>query len=371
MALPVNVRDLMNIGNQLQTERERMLGIAVVVEADAPDPLLIELEAALKPRTARVDVTVSVAGAESVRLKNSTDAVIVLLGSGSLDVQAVIAEARERAMPVVTLALTGVTSATAAMLHVPLDDFLEDDDAAHLVRVELAERLSDHLQNKRLALAANFDFMRAAVAGEYVRATSWQNALIGGVTIIPGADMPLMTGNQAKMVLQIAAAYGQKLDSERARELAAVVGGGFALRAVARQLLDFIPGFGWALKAGVGYSGTLAMGRAAIAYFEQGADVSTLVARLEAGALGVTEKVLPRIERPRRRLMPRRLRSLRSKSAEETAPYAEAASETVPGVPAALQPPAGPAGALHAPDGPAAQLEPPVSPSPDDEGAGA
>ena len=77
-----------------------------------------------------------------------------------------------------------------------------------------------------------------------------------------------MTLNQAKMLLQIAAAYGQPMAVERVKELAAVVGGAFACRAVARQLVAFVPAFGWAIKAAIGYTGTLAMGRAAVEYFE-------------------------------------------------------------------------------------------------------
>ena len=87
-----------------------------------------------------------------------------------------------------------------------------------------------------------------------------------------------MTLNQAKMVLQIAAAYGQPLTVERARELAAVVGGGFACRAAARQLVGVVPALGWAIKAGIGYAGTAAMGRAAIEYFEHGGSVAGIAA---------------------------------------------------------------------------------------------
>ena len=68
----------------------------------------------------------------------------------------------------------------------------------------------------------------------------------------------------------IAAAYGESLSTERIKELACVVAGGFACRAVARQLVGVVPALGWAVKAGIGYSGTYAMGRAAIAYFEDG-----------------------------------------------------------------------------------------------------
>ena len=82
--------------------------------------------------------------------------------------------------------------------------------------------------------------------------------------------MPIMTANQAKLALDIAAVYGQDLSAWRVPELAAVVGGGFAYRAAARQLLGLIPGIGVAIKAGMGYAGTLTTGVALRARFEMG-----------------------------------------------------------------------------------------------------
>jgi uncharacterized protein (DUF697 family) len=120
------------------------------------------------------------------------------------------------------------------------------------------------------------------VAEDAVRTTAVQNALVGTVAIVPGADMPLMTANQAKMIMQIAAAYGEPLTAARLRELAAVVGGGFALRTVARQLLTVVPVLGWAIKGGIGYAGTLAMGKLAIQYFEDGADLTGVLQGLKA-----------------------------------------------------------------------------------------
>ncbi|MDZ4063587.1 MAG: hypothetical protein U1E22_02870, partial [Coriobacteriia bacterium] len=124
------------------------------------------------------------------------------------------------------------------------------------------------------------------------------NGLIGAVAVIPGADMPLMTANQTKMLLQIAAAYGEKLGVERWRELAAVVGGGFVMRGVARQFLSFVPGFGWAVKGGIGASGTLAMGYAAVSYFEGSVDISGLTERFERVKGQVTESLRERVLRP-------------------------------------------------------------------------
>jgi uncharacterized protein (DUF697 family) len=96
--------------------------------------------------------------------------------------------------------------------------------------------------------------------------------------------MPLMTMNQGRMLLQIAAAYGQPLDTERIKELGAVVAGGFLFRTFARELVGLIPGFGWAVKGGIAYSGTIAMGTAAIEYFEDGADLGGVVKALSERA---------------------------------------------------------------------------------------
>ena len=110
--------------------------------------------------------------------------------------------------------------------------------------------------------------MRRPLSLDAVRATSVQNAGVGVVVFIPGADMPIMTLNQAKMLLQIAAAYGQPLSAERIKELAAVVGGAFLFRNIARTAVGVVPVLGWAIKGAVGFAGTEAMGHAAIEYFE-------------------------------------------------------------------------------------------------------
>ena len=128
-------------------------------------------------------------------------------------------------------------------------------------------------RDKKLAFALAFPFVRRPLSLDAVRATAIQNAGVGVVVFIPGADMPIMTLNQAKMLLQIAAAYGQPLSAERIKELAAVVGGAFLFRNIARTAVGVVPVLGWAIKGAVGFAGTEAMGRAAIEYFEAGGDI--------------------------------------------------------------------------------------------------
>jgi uncharacterized protein (DUF697 family) len=135
---------------------------------------------------------------------------------------------------------------------------------------ELASRIVRAMDEDYLvALAKGYPPFRRAVSEEIVRNNARQNAVVGALPI-PGADMPVMTANQARMVLNIAAAYGEDLSMDRAKELLGVLAAGFGLRALSRQAVKFVPVGGWAAAAVIGYSGTVAMGRATILYFERG-----------------------------------------------------------------------------------------------------
>lgn len=138
------------------------------------------------------------------------------------------------------------------------------------VEDELVPKIVDAIGDKDLALATSLPICRSCVADGIIKRTAWQNGLIGGVTFLPGMDMPVLTANQAKMVLRLAAAYDQEITPARAKELLFVVGSGYTFRTIARQLLDFVPGPGWVIKGGVAYGGTMALGKAAKKYFELG-----------------------------------------------------------------------------------------------------
>jgi uncharacterized protein (DUF697 family) len=132
----------------------------------------------------------------------------------------------------------------------------------------LAEAVAEAADDAAVALAAQLPVLRKEACRQVIRRTSRQNAVVGCLFIIPGADMPVMTLNEARMILRIAAAHGETVGTDRALELLGVIGSGFGFRAAARQLLDFMPGPGWVVKGGVAWSGTRALGEAARAYFD-------------------------------------------------------------------------------------------------------
>ena len=134
----------------------------------------------------------------------------------------------------------------------------------------LAPRVVKALDDDYLvALAKGYPALRRAVCEEIIRQNARQNAVVG-LLPIPGADMPVMTANQARMVLKIAAAHDVELSFQRARELLGVLAAGFGLRALTRQVVKVVPVGGWAAAAAIGYAGTVAMGRSTILYFERG-----------------------------------------------------------------------------------------------------
>ena len=135
---------------------------------------------------------------------------------------------------------------------------------------ELVHRIARAMDEAYLVpLAKGYPPLRRAACEEIIRHNARQNAVVGALPI-PGADMPVMTANQARMVLKLAAAYDEELSMERARELLGVLAAGFGLRALSRQVVKLVPLGGWAAAAAIGYAGTLAMGRSTMLYFERG-----------------------------------------------------------------------------------------------------
>ena len=95
-------------------------------------------------------------------------------------------------------------------------------------------------------------------------------AAAAGAEPVPFVDIPLVLAAQIRMVLRVAAIYGETLDAERAKEIIGAVMGGMLVRTAARQVARLVPVVGWAAAGGVAAAGTYALGRATIEYFASG-----------------------------------------------------------------------------------------------------
>lgn len=103
-------------------------------------------------------------------------------------------------------------------------------------------------------------------------------SLAAGLEPIPLIDIPILLGTQIRLVLRIAALYGEPLNSEEAgkhaRELIVTMAGGLGLRYLAEQAAKAIP-FGGDFVAGViAGAATWSIGQVALEYYEGGKQIS-------------------------------------------------------------------------------------------------
>ena len=114
------------------------------------------------------------------------------------------------------------------------------------------------------------------VAQMLVKSTTAVCAAIGAQPI-PLADMPVLTALQVLMVSGIMYISGRERSLRAATEfiaaLGANVGVGMLLREGTRAMLKFVPGWGNVVCGMVAGAGTYAIGRAATAYFLEGASL--------------------------------------------------------------------------------------------------
>jgi uncharacterized protein (DUF697 family) len=128
----------------------------------------------------------------------------------------------------------------------------------------VAARLGEH----GAPLVGRVPLLRAAVSQQLVASLSRRNGLVAAAVWIPRADLPVLALSEFRLVLRLAQAHGVGREvRDLLPELAATLGVGFGLRALARELLDLIPGPGWALRSAIAYGGTRALGEAARIWF--------------------------------------------------------------------------------------------------------
>ena len=138
----------------------------------------------------------------------------------------------------------GRVSISGDAVEDPAEVTLPDALSREAVLHDLAPRIVAALdEDYVIPLGRGYPALRRAACEDLIHKNARQNAVIGFLPI-PGADMPAITANQGRMVLGIAAAYGEELSLERARELLGVLAAGFGLRALARQVVKLVPGGG-------------------------------------------------------------------------------------------------------------------------------
>lgn len=137
------------------------------------------------------------------------------------------------------------------------------------VAERLMPALVDALPDLAVALGRALPPLRRSAAQRVVRQAAMLNTAVGAEPI-PFIDIPVLLTTQARMILRIAAIYGEPLTARHAKELISTIAGGLAFRYLAQQGAKLVPVGGWAVAAGIAALGTWSIGQVATEYFESG-----------------------------------------------------------------------------------------------------
>ena len=245
MSLPVKLSTLRALIKELN------------VSAQADKPLIIGGARSLAPALRK---ELGVSGGDDPR-----GAAVYVHILGGDDDEAALKRARRARVPIVALAPEDADTVP----YVLATDVVRLRPGAGFPIDALAKVIAGRLGEEGAPLAARVPALRRAVGAQLVESFARKNALIAAAVFIPGVDLPVLARNELRLVLRLEQAYGLNPDPrERLPEIAGTLAVGFGLRAVARELLDFVPVAGWAVKGGVAYAGTRALGEAALRRLE-------------------------------------------------------------------------------------------------------
>ena len=157
---------------------------------------------------------------------------------------------------------------------------LEPSNIAHLSsltdREPVLAAVARMLEDEAVAAGRRYPALRDSVADLLIARAARQAGAVGVIAVVPGADMPVITLVQVRLVAQLGALFGRPLDARRGLEVGSVLAGAFGWRALARRAVATVPVAGFALRGGIAYTATRTVGEAARTYFVQAGDKADL-----------------------------------------------------------------------------------------------
>lgn len=258
------VRQVVDGARAAENSRRSCVRVSIELEEGAPSELVCSLRDALMPQTATglVHVEVVRPGAP-VRVNPDCDLAVVVAGTSGIAAEV----SRAFTSMAVPCAIVVETSVEAPEPHEVSGAALIAATSPEAMLEKLATWMAEACRAD-IALATNFPFVRHAVSLACVSRRCAQNAAISILPLSGGAEMPLLTANQALMALDVAGAHGCGVSSGRVADIAFVVASAFACRGIARYLSKNLPGLGFLVRPTVAFGGTAAVGRALIVRYE-------------------------------------------------------------------------------------------------------
>jgi small GTP-binding protein len=116
-------------------------------------------------------------------------------------------------------------------------------------------------------------------AGQRIIRNATLVSLAAGIEPIPLIDIPILLGTQIRLVLRLAALYGEPLDAnnamKHARELLVTMVGGLGLRYLAEQAAKLVPFGGDFIAGAIAGAATWSIGQVALEYYDSGKQIKT------------------------------------------------------------------------------------------------
>lgn len=144
------------------------------------------------------------------------------------------------------------------------------------VAEELIPAMIDASPEAALVIGRELPAYRRAAAQRIIR-NSTLLSLAAGMEPIPLIDIPILLGTQMRLVLRIAALYGEPMDSadamKHAKELIATAASGAGMRLLAEQAAKAVPFGGDFVAGAIAGGATWAIGQVALEYYDGGKQI--------------------------------------------------------------------------------------------------
>ena len=281
-----NVREVLNEGRNVQRQRNEEVRVAFFVDPTASPAQIATVRDAFVPDLPGGLIHVErLSESGLVNVVPSTDLAVLICGDNS---RALATCARKIINEDVLCVAVCESALDAPSVGASLSARGRYGVIAALHPKSLLTRLAQWIvehSDKSVAFAANFSFVRDAMAKKMVDDVSFTNAALGALKVIPGGDFAAMVINESKLALDVSALYGKPLSPARAAELVWVVGAGLCVRGLMRQISGHVQVAEWLLRGAAAWAGTEVIGQAIVTRFRSDEEFADMVARVLSRSL--------------------------------------------------------------------------------------
>lgn len=281
-SLPVQPLSVLKQAKSYLGMRDEALKIGLFIDPHVSDDCINALVTHFKPSSPKARIFVHILSDDMALGDHvSYNAIVFAVSNPSspdspLSAATMIKQAKSLELPSLVIAEKGLRREAAEAYGISILD-VASARSSELMMAQTASWFAEALSEYRMALAADFTFMRPALSYATINATARQNAIIAAVFFMPGADLPAMTFNQIKMVLQLALIHGEELTLRRIAEAAVVVLSAYLSRIVVRfTTKDMTLFLRLPIKIAVAYTSTLALGKGMEAWLHQAPSIPAL-----------------------------------------------------------------------------------------------